>query len=253
MRDEEGQVRFAHGIQLGAVGESGRVGLEIVVIRDTAPGGLTPADWFTPDNWSHLNDLDNDLGSCGPILTSSGWVIGGGKEGIVFLMDQNNLGHTQTGNNQILQHFQAIGYGIFNLAFWDRPASPVLYLRADGDVAKAFEIVNGQFQTKPMSQAAFRAGLPYDGMAISANGSVANSGILWLTSTKDGDQNGAGTLHAFNALNLSRELWNSDMNAARNGWEYWPSTRRRRSPTARSMWLRSRAASWSTACSRRKP
>jgi len=190
---------------------------ESFVKLSTATGALTVVDWFTPDDWSHLNDLDNDLGSCGPVLTSGGWVIGGAKEGVVYVMDQNNLGHTKTGNNQVVQHFRPVGFGIYNMAFWDRLGGPVLYLRADGDVAKAFEIVNNQFRATPMSQARSRAGLYFDGMAISANGSNASSGILWLTSTMDGDQNGAGTLHAFNALDLSKELWNSDMNQARNG------------------------------------
>jgi uncharacterized protein (TIGR03437 family) len=53
-------------------------------------------------------------------------------------------------------------------------------------------------------------------MAISANGSASYSGILWLTSTTNGNEDGAGTLHAYNALDLSTELWNSDMNSARD-------------------------------------
>lgn len=190
---------------------------ESFVKMSTASGAPTVVDWFAPDNWSHLNDLDNDLGSCGPILTASGWVIGGGKEGVLFLMDQKNLGHLQTGNGQILQQFQAIGFGIFNMALWDRRGGPILYLRADTDAAKAFQIVNNQFQTTPVSQSSFTAGLPFDGMAISANGSASYSGIFWLTSTNNGSEDGAGTLHALNALDLSQELWNSDMNAARDG------------------------------------
>jgi uncharacterized protein (TIGR03437 family) len=180
-------------------------------------GTATMADWFTPDNYKDLTDLDNDLGSCGPVLTSNGWLIAGGKEGVVYLMDQKNLGHTITGNGQILQHFQAIGFGIYNMAFWDRRGGSMLYVRADADVPKAFRIVNNQFQITPSSQAATKAALPYDGMAVSANGSATYSGVFWLTSTTDGDQDGDGTLHAFDALNLSEELWNSDINKARDG------------------------------------
>lgn len=182
----------------------------------TSTGAPVLADWFTPDNYAALTDIDSDLGSCGPVLSRLGWLIGGGKEGVVFVMEQNHLGHEQTGNGQILQHFQAIGFGIFNMAFWDRLGGPILYLRADGDSAKAFQIVNGQFQTTPISQTSFKAALPFDGMAISANGSAAYSGVFWLTSTTNGNEDGAGTLHALNALNLSQELWNSNMNSARD-------------------------------------
>jgi uncharacterized protein (TIGR03437 family) len=182
----------------------------------TSTGIPTLADWFTPDNYSTLNDKDNDLGSCGPVLSRLGWLIGGGKEGVVYLIDQNNLGHTQAGNGQILQQFQAIGFGIYNMAFWDRLGGPMLYLRADADVAKAFQIIDNQFQTTPVSQSTVGGALPYDGMAISANGSAAYSGIFWITITQNGNSDGAGTLHAFSALNLEQELWNSNMNASRD-------------------------------------
>lgn len=189
---------------------------ESFIRYSTSTGVPALTDWFTPDNYSHLTDIDSDLGSCGPLLSRLGWLIGGGKEGIIFLMDQNNLGHLQTGNNQILQHFQAIGFGIFNMAFWDRLGGPMLYLRANNDVPKAFQIVNNQFQTTPVSQATAGAALPFDGMAISANGSASYSGIFWNTVTKNGNNDGDGTLHAYNALNLTQELWNSDMNSARD-------------------------------------
>lgn len=187
------------------------------LMKVSASSGTTKmTDWFTPDDWSSLNDLDSDFGSCGPVLTQSGMVIAGGKEGIVYLMDQRNLGHMQAGNGQIPQHFQAIGFGIFNMAFWDRRGGPVLYLRANHDNVKAFQIANNRFQTTPFTQAGFTAGLPFDGMAISANGSALYSGILWVTLTQDGDTDGAGTLYAFSAMDLSQELWNSDTNSGRD-------------------------------------
>lgn len=189
---------------------------ESFIRYSTSTGVPALADWFTPDNYSHLTDIDSDLGSCGPMLSRLGWVIGGGKEGIIFLMAQNNLGHLQTGNNQILQNFQAIGFGIFNMAFWDRLGGPMLYLRANNDVPKAFQIVNNQFQTTPVSQSTSGAALPFDGMAISANGSASYSGIFWNTVTKSGNSDGDGTLHAYSALDLTKELWNSDMNSARD-------------------------------------
>ena len=189
---------------------------ESLVKLDTSTGIPKITDWFAPDNWISLNDLDNDLGSCGPVLTSFGGVIAGGKEGVIYLVDPKNMGHTQSGNGQILQHFQAIGFGIYNMAYWDRRGGPVLYLRANGDAVKAFKIVNNRFQTTPASQAGFTGGLPFDGMAVSANGSAAFSGILWVTMTKDPNQNSAGTLHALNASDLTQELWNSDANPSRD-------------------------------------
>ena len=209
--DAEGNIYFSTG---NGTFDGKRNWGESVVKLSAASGSLM--DWFTPAAWSHLNDLDNDFGSCGPLLTSTGWVIAGGKEGVIYLMDHRNLGHSRSDDGQVLQHFQAIGYGIYSMAYWDRRGGPILYLRATGGALKAFKIGTNYFQTTPISQAPFTAGLPLDGMAVSANGSDAYSGIMWLTSTTNGNENGPGTLHAFNALDLSKELWNSDRNAARD-------------------------------------
>ena len=188
-----------------------------VLKLDTSSGTPSVADWFTPDNWQSLDDVDNDLGSCGPVLTAAGTVIAGGKEGVVYQLDGGNLGHEQNGNGQILQHFQAIGYGIFDMAYWERPGSPIVYLRAYNDAIKAFRMTNGQLETKPFTQSSFGAGLPYDGMAVSADGPAQFSAILWVTATASGNVNGPGVLHALRATDLSKELWNSNMNSSRDG------------------------------------
>jgi uncharacterized protein (TIGR03437 family) len=187
-----------------------------VLKLDTSSGTPVVADWFTPDNWLSLDNVDNDLGSSGPVLTAAGTVIAGGKEGIVYNLDSDVLGHEQSGNGQILQHFQAIGFGIFNMALWERPGSPVLYLRAYNDAIKAFRMTNGLLEGKPFTQSSFGAGLPFDGMAVSADGPAQYSAILWATSTADPTNNGPGVLHALQASDLSKELWNSKMNPSRD-------------------------------------
>ena len=171
----------------------------------------------TPDNWTKLNDVDNDFGSCGPVLTSSGLLIAGGKDGMIYLLDRNNLGHLQSGNEQIPQSFAAIGFGIFNMAYWERTDGGILYLRGFNDSAKAFRLTNGKFDPHFFSQTTFAKGLPLDGMALSANGSADDSGILWLTATPNGEQVGPGTIHALSATDLSQQLWSSASNPLRDG------------------------------------
>lgn len=212
--DEQGNIYFMTGN--GTYDGITNFGESFVKLNTTLPAPAI-TDWFTPDNWEKLDDLDYDLGSCGPVLTSSGMVIGGGKEGIFYVIDRQNMGHMQAGNNQIVQAFQPIGFGIFNTAFWERSGSPVIYLRAYHDSVKAFQVINGKFETTPFSQSKFKAGLPFDGMAISANGNAPHSAILWITTTAGNDHNGPGTLHALSATDLANELWNSDMNSSRDG------------------------------------
>jgi uncharacterized protein (TIGR03437 family) len=212
--DAQGNIYVATGN--GSYDGAVNWGMSVMKV-DPSSGTPTVTDWFTPDNWEALDDVDNDLGSCGPVLTNAGTVIAGGKEGILHLLDSQNMGHSQAGNGQVLQRFQAIGYGIFNMAYWERAGSPIVYVRAYNDAVKAFRMTNGQFETKPFSQSSFTAGLPLDGMAVSADGAAQFSAILWVTLTHNGHTNGPGVLYAFAASDLSKELWNSNMNPSRDG------------------------------------
>lgn len=211
--DDQGHIYVSTGN--GSFDNAANFG-ESFVKLDNSSGHLTATDWFTPDDWSTLNDLDNDLGSCGPLLTDSGMLIGGGKEGVIYVIDRNQMGHNQAGNGQIVQSFPAIGFGIFNMAYWERPGSPVLYLHAHNDALKAFRMTNGRFETQPFAKSSFIAGSPVDGMAISSDGNAQYSAVLWVTSAAKGIRNGPGTLHALSAADIGQELWNSDMNAARD-------------------------------------
>ena len=69
----------------------------------------TLLDWFTPFNWSFLNATDEDLGIQNALLIpNTNLVVGGGKEGVMYVLDRNNMGHFRSGNNgQIVQSFQA--------------------------------------------------------------------------------------------------------------------------------------------------
>ena len=56
------------------------------------------ADYFTPTNWTALDNADTDLGGTAPIVlnvpgaTPSALVIGLGKDGNAYLLDRSNLG-----------------------------------------------------------------------------------------------------------------------------------------------------------------
>ena len=56
------------------------------------------------------------------------------------------------------------------------------------------------------------------GPSVSANGSDVNSGIVWAVTTDSPKSGGQvpGTLRAFRASDVSEEIYNSDMNSARD-------------------------------------
>jgi hypothetical protein len=179
----------------------------------------TTIDWFTPDNQAALDLSDTDVGSGGPILIpNTKLLVGGGKEGVLYVIDSSNMGHMQTGNGQIVQSFKATSGEIHHDAYWDNSGAPLLYLWGSNDVLKAFRFGSGTFNTTPAAQNALKVSLPGGVLAVSANGSTAGSGIVWATTPSSSAGYGVvvGTLRAFDASNVSRELWNSDQNGARD-------------------------------------
>jgi hypothetical protein len=183
-------------------------------------------DWFTPFNWSFLNATDEDLGIQNALLIpNTNLVVGGGKEGVMYVVDRNNMGHFRSGNNgQILQSFQASSAARMNGSpvYWNSPTyGPAIYLWAAGDPLKVFRLVGGLFQTPAGAQGTALApgGMPGGLLALSASDSAAGSGILWAALSAGGDANHApqpGILRAYDASNVTRELWNSQQNATRD-------------------------------------
>jgi hypothetical protein len=81
-----------------------------------------------------------------------------------------------------------------------------VYYGAVGDHLKAFPIANAQLAQTPSSQSPTSFAYPGTTPSISANGTT--NGIVWAV------ENGStGILHAYNATNLTNELYNSNQAA----------------------------------------
>jgi len=167
---------------------------------------LSVSDWFVPDGWSDLNDNDRDLGTSGVgLVPGTNFLITGSKDGRLFLLDRTSLGNFATGDTQIPQEFPAIGhFGIFTFAVWQRDADSLVYVQGGSDVIKAYSLAATGFVTTPLTSGSVSTGTPYQGMAISSNGSDPATAILWVSSPDD-------TVHAYSAVDLTKELWNSAM------------------------------------------
>jgi len=69
--------------------------------------GLKRVDWFTPDNWSDLDGKDQDLSSSGPLLIPGTQLLaGGGKAGILYILNSNNLGKFTSNDSHVVQELQ---------------------------------------------------------------------------------------------------------------------------------------------------
>jgi len=178
-----------------------------------SPSG-TLIDWFTPRNYGTLDSYDLDLSAGGPILMpDSNLIVGGGKEGVIYVLDPKSLGHS----GAPVQQFQATTlcapfthngcYQIHSTAYW--AGAQMLYIWGSNDTLRAYRATNGVFNTTPASRSAIMAQHPGGNLAVSALGTTQGSAIVWAVTPN-------GVVHAFDATDVSKELWNSAMNSARD-------------------------------------
>ena len=82
---------------------------------------------------------------------------------------------------------------------------------------QAFKLTNGLLSTSPTSKSAQTYDERGGTMSISANGS--SNGILWTLQT--GGAGVPGILHAYDATDLTKELYNSNQAASRDALDEW--------------------------------
>ena len=191
-------------------------------LKLSTASGLAVSSYFTPSDQSSLDGGDQDAGAGGAtVLVDSPnspvprLVIGGGKEGTLFLLNRDNLGgygaNASPANSNAVQSF-SIGNSIFSTpAFWQNS----LYIAGVGSHIKqyTFNTSTGLFATSSTSQSAGNTfGFPGATPSVSSLG--ATNGIVWALDntnycTEQSPGCGATVLHAFDATNLATELWNS--------------------------------------------
>ena len=221
--DTNGFLYLHTGNGLMDVNTGGTAYGDSVIKVNTSPS-LAITDYFSPSNQAQLDAADTDLGSQGPLLipgTTLG--VGGSKDGRVFLWNRNNLTHFNA-TDQIVQEWQASSGVLFggNVFY-----NSTLYVWGSGDYLKAFAFNGSSFNTTPVSKSTFLISNSFPNtpaMSMSSNGATAGSGIVWATYSINGSADGnayPGILRAFDASNVSRELWNSTQNQTRDALGSW--------------------------------
>lgn len=232
--DANGSIYFQTGNgSMDAITGGSDFGDSLVKVSTTS--GLAIVDYFTPSNQFALDAHDIDFGSSGPLLipgTSFG--VTGGKDGKLFLFDTKKLGGFHSAD-QVIQEWQATysllsagAGGIFGGSVYYNQA---LYVWGARDSLKSFSFDGSTFNTTPTSQSAVTIPYAYSNepsMSVSANHTAPGTGILWAAHPTEGDANWndhtPGILRAFDASDLTKELWNSNQNMARDSsgsWAKW--------------------------------
>ncbi len=182
-----------------------------VKLASAAP--ITLLDYFTPLNTVGESDADEDFGSGGPLLlpdlmdaggNTRHLAVGSGKDSVIYVVDRDNMGKFNGTQDNIYQQISGqLGGGVYS-----KPSyfNNTVYYGAVGDHLKAFPITNAQLAQTPSSQSPTSFAYPGTTPSISANGTT--NGIVWAV------ENGStGILHAYNATNLTNELYNSNQAA----------------------------------------
>ncbi|HEY6306425.1 MAG TPA: hypothetical protein VI488_08235 [Candidatus Angelobacter sp.] len=202
------------------------------------------SDYFTPSNYICLNAEDLDLSSSGPlvlpkqkgshvdeILIAGKSNPGCNRKGSpIRVIDRNNLGHV---NGQVQEVNGSPGGYFSSPAYWqDSKTKYVYYAGADpgafdedgdeekalGDHLRLYRFKDGVFN--PTSSVSESPNLFHNGGTPAISADRTERGIVWIIERRDPLSEKPGNrpayLHAFDATDVSRELYSSETRPARD-------------------------------------
>ena len=177
-------------------------------------------DHFTPCDQATAS-AGLDLGSSAPLLLPDGigppsypnLALGAAMNGSMYLVDRDALGGYDGGvcpdNPPHPVQEVRVGDGpiLSTPVFWNN----AIYVAAGNGTLEAFPLTGGVLQTTPSSQSPETLGPLGATPVVSSNG--ANNAVVWLIDTSGAQvtPNTPAILRAFDATNLSNELYNTAM------------------------------------------
>jgi hypothetical protein len=155
---------------------------------------LEVVDYFTPSNYSTLNIKDGDFGSGGVTLFSTDSAgskkdvaAAIGKDPVLYLLDQANLGKNQTNDAGVIQalrvkpcQYSIQCRGVWGgVAIFQSESGLVLYAQAEHDILRSYLVVGTSSPSlTPSAEGVTKAGYGGSIPIISSNG--GNNGVVWL-------------------------------------------------------------------------
>jgi outer membrane protein assembly factor BamB len=182
----------------------------------TAGGRLAVADYFDMFNTLAESSIDNDLGSGGalllPDLTDAGGItrhlaLGAGKDHTIYVVDRDSMGKFNPSRNNIYQQLTHVlpGAEFAMPAYFDGR----VYFGSVGGPLQAFQLSDAKLSSAAVSQTSQFFRYPGTTPAVSADG--ASNGIVWAA-----ENSNPAVLHAYDAHDLSHELYNSNQAGSRD-------------------------------------
>jgi len=178
--------------------------------------------YFTPNNFQYLEDYDLDYGGMGAMLIpNSDYFLTGGKDGNLYLLDKDNMGYYSPSSNHNWQNISLSPDAMLHAqpAYYKGKAVEYIYIWSENDQLRAFpfdrntnrlDVSNQKMSSLPGPEGESGAVL-----STSSNDDLPGTGILWASYPSSGDANQQtrpGILRAFDAEDITKELWNNTAN-----------------------------------------
>jgi Secretion system C-terminal sorting domain len=203
---------------------------------------LTMSDFFTPYDYDSLNNNDLDYGVDGVlVIPNTNLTLSGSKESFLYLVNTNpgSMGQTASGpgtppNSLQMLNVNATYNGKKHLHgspvyFKDNNGKEYIYAWAEDGFLKQFPLLRSAIDPADSSKfdtpntivgnTVLPVGMPGAMLSVSSNGSTTGTGIIWASHPINGDANQGnvpGIVQAFDATDVSHELWNSNLNGLRD-------------------------------------
>ena len=180
-------------------------------LRFTSAGGLTLSDYFTPCNQKGLQASGQGVGSTAPLLLPADLIVGGSEAGSLYVVNGDSMGGFCPPAG--VQTISTSGAILSTPLFWN---DAIYVVPANGNL-QSFPMSAGVLSSTPSADQSSKPFGPQGATPVlSSNGST--NAILWLIDASGAlaSPNTAAILHAYDAGDLSKEIYNSATNVTRD-------------------------------------
>ena len=191
------------------------------------PSGNTLAvsSYFTPANYFDLNNNDLDYGVMGTLLIpNSNYYFTGAKDGNLYLLDKDNMGGYSPSGNLNKQTLPFNATLRCHPAYYKGSTNEFVYLWPEYESLQSLKFNRaGGLLSYGATYRATVAPQEFGGViSVSSNGTKDGTGIVWVAYAENQEPSVGVVwsalyhcvLRAFDANDISKELWDSDMSPA---------------------------------------
>jgi hypothetical protein len=198
-------------------------------LRIDLASGWSVADYFTPFDQAALESEGLDVGASAPVILpdSAGTpsqphlLIGGSKDGTLYVVNRDNMGKFTTvapspppcANSSV--GVQAVTVPVVNGTILSTPLfwNNAIYVVPGNGNLMSFHMCGGILASSPSPTHSPETLGPQGATpVISSNGTI--DAVLWLIDTGGASSNGPAILRAYDANDLSNEIYSSPTDAA---------------------------------------